>query len=176
MNAHKFVAVHGIEKAKAVLGGAPEFVTHVRQTNFGNFIYYKIENGELRVWIPIVEVWSVSTNQDYEVTSLSELKQVVESVEFTERKGGLNRLKKESNCLFYNGFEGIAENYEKAIADYELVESFKSSNDQIVCWSCNQNMPSKQHGNNDGFCIHCNAEIEILDMVDVSPCCEVRNG
>lgn len=28
MKAHKFVAVHGIEKAKAVLEGAPEGSTH----------------------------------------------------------------------------------------------------------------------------------------------------
>ncbi|ENX48271.1 hypothetical protein F886_00072 [Acinetobacter sp. NIPH 542] len=87
MKPTQFIKDHGLEKAREVVEGAPEFVTHVRQTNFGNFIYYKIENGELLVWIPVVDVWSTSTNQDYEVTSLSVLKRLVESVDRVNQRG-----------------------------------------------------------------------------------------
>jgi hypothetical protein len=31
--------------------------------------------------------------------------------------------------------------------------------DQIKCWSCDKTMMHKQRSENDGFCIHCNAEV-----------------
>lgn len=34
--------------------------------------------------------------------------------------------------------------------------------DIVKCWSCGNNMTYIQRSENDGFCIHCNAEI-ILD-------------
>lgn len=104
MKAHKFVAEKGIERAKAVLEGAPDWA---------NF------------WISRDQyhcsVMSFPNMTGHYSIDLSELKQVVESVEIVESKGGLRKLKKEANCLFYNGFEGIAESYEKSIADYESI-------------------------------------------------------
>ena len=31
--------------------------------------------------------------------------------------------------------------------------------DQINCWSCGKTMTHKQRSENDGFCVHCNAEV-----------------
>lgn len=130
MNAHKFIALHGLESAKSVVTSAPDkTATHWEFRKIPN--YYSVD---FQMWFHDGE-WHDSDCKTEEelidsygedfVVNLSELKQVVESVELTEQKGGLSKLKKESNCLFYNGFEGIAEGYEKAIADYELVESYK---------------------------------------------------
>uniref|UniRef100_UPI0030087DAF hypothetical protein n=1 Tax=Acinetobacter ursingii TaxID=108980 RepID=UPI0030087DAF len=120
MNAHKFVAEFGIEEAKRVLRGAPVCSSAFNVINDFVIYYQMCDNW----W------WYNSAKKEYEMDygksmkiDLSELKQVVESVEIVESKGGLRKLKKEANCLFYNGFEGIAESYEKSIADYEAVEA-----------------------------------------------------
>ena len=125
MNAHKFVAEFGIERAKAVLDGAPPSATHFNQNSLGGHyakeVLFKMDfrwawyNRICQCWY-----YDFAEHNHFE---LSELKQVVESVEIVESKGGLRKLKKEANCLFYNGFEGIAESYEKSIADYEAVEA-----------------------------------------------------
>ena len=110
MKAHKFVAVHGIEKAKAVLDELPNaHATHMTD----DARMFVDENN------PLLD--SFQRSQIKDLISILELKQVVESVEIVESKGGLRKLKKEANCLFYNGFEGIAESYEKSIADYESI-------------------------------------------------------
>lgn len=178
MKAHKFVADFGIERAKAVLGECESFKCVEKPTHFDIDLDIFIHEKDF------VEL-------DESDVDLSELKQVVDSIEIVKEKGGLTLTKglldlgKHLADWMEKGSEKMPPNKpdktnlircEKAIADYELVESFKSKNDQIVCWSCNQNMSSKQRGNNDGFCIHCGAEIEVLDMTDVSPCCAVRNG
>lgn len=126
MNGTQFIKDH-LERAREVVEGAPEFVTHVRQTNFGNFIYYKIENGELLVWIPVVDVWSTSTNQDYEVTSLSVLKRLVESVDFVKTYGGIVMAKRQLDLfLRVNLEQGTAlsntvSRLKDAVDDYESI-------------------------------------------------------
>ncbi|WP_394660966.1 hypothetical protein [uncultured Acinetobacter sp.] len=77
---------------------------------------------------------------------LKELKQVVESVEIVQRTGGFDSVKAAITNYRASGDMVTFSSLEKRLADYELVESFK----QVKC--------------------------EVLDMVDVSPNCEVRNG
>ncbi|WP_151976590.1 hypothetical protein [Acinetobacter soli] len=126
MNAHEYVAKHGVEGTKECL---PSYIKH----------YCGLE----RIFI-------------------DELKQVVESVEIVEVQGGYEGLKQKIN-------EGDVDwrnipKLRKAIADYELVESYKQVKCEVsfgIALQSNQSIGAK---------------CEVLDMVDVSPRCEVRNG
>jgi len=84
MNAHKFVAEHGIERAKAVLEGAPKDSLYLNQlTGF----YYKIKGDDVMYgsddeskgdWV--VSTWPIEDlGRSKHTISLEELKQVVES-------------------------------------------------------------------------------------------------
>lgn len=145
MNAHKFVAEHGVEEAKRVLEGAPDWANFwiSRDQYHGHIISFPNMTGHYSI-------------------KLSELKQVVESLDMVAKHGGLFCLK----CQIEKGgydFEWYGENgefgftdlnvLEKAIADYELFESFKY-----------------------GALTNKGTKCEVLDLVDVSPRCEVRNG
>lgn len=77
---------------------------------------------------------------------LLELKQVVESVEIVKRSGGFESVKAAITNYRASGDMVTFSSLEKRLADHELVESYK----QVKC--------------------------EVLDMVDISPNCEVRNG
>ncbi len=161
-NAHKFVAVHGIEKAKAVLEGAPDWSR-----------YYSTVDGEYY----LIELNAVN---------LKQLKQVVESFENIEFYGGFEEVKFKIRRAELNGWlcisvaheDGFAEWYLegaiKAIADYELVGSYKSSNDQAISHSCISDFQKKEKQND--LSIKQENQCEVLDMTDVSGNCEVRNG
>lgn len=151
MNAHKFVAEHGIEEAKRVLD-------KYKDCYMPSVFKYWSEKMSDFVLAP-----------KYASCKVSELKQVVESVEIVDQLGELNSVKKKlyGKHIGYthfnvgvNGRWAFLDHYvdfipdsayhigliNKHIADYELVESYK----QEKC--------------------------EVLDMVDVSPRCEVKNG
>lgn len=118
MNAHEYVAKHGVEGTKECL---PSYIKH----------YCGLE----RIFI-------------------DELKQVVESVEFIESYGGVDKLHEFAVSVWRsNKNDPFILRAKKAIADYELVESFKY-----------------------GALTNKGTKCEVLDMVDVSPNCEVRNG
>lgn len=132
MNAHKFVAEKGVDEAKRILKLAPEN---------SNYRYYSVDIGNSN------SGWHV----DYRANciDLVELKQVVESVEIVSLFGGIvnTRAVAAVEDTHYMGCKlESCHDLLKAIADYELVESYK----QVTC--------------------------EVLDVVDVSPRCEVRNG
>lgn len=147
MNAHEFVAERGVEEAKRVLEKAPHSASFYRITPQGNCLYYKIENHEYQVYFPLSDEWWVSSIQESsEFSDLSELKQVVESLDTIDRLFGLDQAKHTMKIAKEIGYSSDYEQIKQAIADYELVESYK----QVKC--------------------------EVLDMVDVSPRCEVRNG
>lgn len=131
MNAHKFVAEHGIERAKAVLDGAPIGATHI-----GSESYFK-ENEDTGVWF----IWSDGYwRSDFrwpEVTPIRgyELKQVVESVELINCFDDLDQAKSwvpEMDNDYPYVFKGdtydnrfYRHELEQAIADYEVVEAHK---------------------------------------------------
>ncbi len=133
MNAHEFLAKHGIDEAKRVLSGAPDWAIFwiSRDQYHGHILSFPNMTGHYSI-------------------KLSELKQVVESVEFIEKQGGVFSAKTQAidiESSLKNGYKSVGlVSMKYAIADYELVESYK----QEKC--------------------------EVLDMVDVSPRCEVRNG
>lgn len=160
MNAHKFVAEHGIDKAKRVLNNKPHSAE-----------FFNITGGYDRK----------SKNRDFNYSdihvNLGELKQVVESVEIIDRWKGLKNCKDiigEATSTQLPPEKSFAARMIKAIADYELVESYKSSNGQTI----NHYFVSdfKENETLDHLSIKQNSQVEILDMVDVSPNCEVRNG
>ena len=129
MNAHKFVAEHGVERAREVLEGAPDFPIFGYCSLTGSYIFERKHanayyHNETNSW---------SEEYAIELIVLEDLKQVVESVEqinvfdrgLVEAKEILNHIN-ESGNKYARLFEKTS--LEKAIADYELVESFKLSN------------------------------------------------
>ncbi|WP_151832101.1 hypothetical protein [Acinetobacter ursingii] len=102
MKAHKFVAVHGIEKAKAVLEGAPEGSTHFVGSTYLKLIGAVWWNAWLPEWSHkdncMVKKWkceSIELMKTWgEVYKLDELKRLVESEGIVELLGGIELLKR----------------------------------------------------------------------------------
>lgn len=145
MNAYKFVAEEGIDEAKRVLEGAPSEATHFEFIKTA--IYMQFCGGEW-FWLNTnCNEWLLDyPNGITERQCLKELKQVVESLDTINQLCGLDPAKHTMVIAKEIGFTSDYEQIKQAIADYELVESYK----QVKC--------------------------EVLDMIDVSPNCEVRNG
>lgn len=131
MKAHKFVADFGIERAKAVLGECESFKCVEKPTHFDIDLDIFIHEKDF------VEL-------DESDVDLSELKQVVESVEIVQRSGGFESVKAAITNYRASGDMVTFSSLEKRLADYELVESYKQ------------------------------VKVEVLDMVDVSPLCKVE--
>lgn len=157
MNAHKFVAEHGIDESKRVLNLAPQN---------SNYRYYSVDIGNSN------SGWHV----DYRANciDLVELKQVVESLDTIDRLFGLDQAKHTMVIAKEIGYTSDYEQIKQAIADYKLVESYKSSNGQTINHSCVSDF--KENETLDHLSIKQDSQVEVLDMVDVSPRCEVRNG
>lgn len=115
MNAHKFVAEKRIKDVKHAIKEADAYGCD----------WIDVKTLEIKKYIP-----------SGDSVFVSELKQVVESLDIVDKHGGLFCLK----CQIEKGgydFEWYGENrefgftdlnvLEKAIADYELVESYKDS-------------------------------------------------
>lgn len=129
MNAHKFVAEHGIDEAKRVLIGAPDWAIFwiSRDQYHGHIISFPNMTGHYSI-------------------KLSELRQVVESLDTIDRLFGLDQAKHTMKIAKEIGYSSDYEQIKQAIEDYEHVESYK----QVKC--------------------------EVLDMVDVSPNCKKIGG
>ncbi|MDH0008372.1 hypothetical protein N5J48_12410 [Acinetobacter ursingii] len=127
MNAHKFVAVHGIEKAKAVVEGAPEYS-----------LFYDLERNK---HVPAESTSIAMAFLKNRFLSVEDLQRLVKSFELVNHVGGIecaNQIlettpdswcfacadlrKKEvvRSAPSHNDFVYIAD-LEKAIADYEAV-------------------------------------------------------
>lgn len=95
MNAHKFVADFGIEKAKAILDGAPHSATHFNQNLLGGHYAKEVlfKNGfRWACYNKIAQAWYYDF-AEHNHFELSELKQVVESVDLIESYGGITKAK-----------------------------------------------------------------------------------
>lgn len=120
MNAHKFVANHGIEKAKRVLDNAPN--------NAESFLdgYYFRTKPEFQFHNGFHSVWNLTDNDGawfkkdgFEPVAINDLKMTIESIRLVEQFGGLDKAK-----LLINQKKGMGY-LKQAIADYELVKSYK---------------------------------------------------
>lgn len=104
MNVHKFVAEKGIDKAKRVLEGAPDWAVFwiSRDQYHGNIISFPNMTGHYSI-------------------KLSELKQVVESVNKINDFGGIGL----ANLIDQSTY-GENLDLDLAIADYRLVQAYKN--------------------------------------------------
>ncbi len=189
MNAHKFVAERGIEEAKRVLSRAPNNATHIAGSMYLKLIgagwwqawlqeWNHSSNSMTRAWkgesIELIKKWG-------DVFNLNELKQVVESLDIIDRLFGLDQAKHTMKIAKEIGYSSDYEQIKQAISDYELVDSFKKSTLVEYLDECEQIVNSwpkwKKESMQNAFGFGGkNKKCEVLDMVDVSPRCEVKNG
>lgn len=95
--------------------------------------------------------------------NLEELKQVVKSLDTIDRLFGPDQAKHTMKIAKEIGYTSDYEQIKQAIADYKLVESHKQVKCEVsfgIALQSNQSIGAK---------------CEVLDMVDVSPRCEVIN-
>lgn len=132
MKAHQLVALKGLEEVKFILKKAPPTASLFRITPQGNCLYYRIEGHEYQVYFPLNSEWWFSSIQEAsEFLDIEELKQVVASVEFINKQGGVFSAKNQAldiESSLKNGYKSVGLFSMKcAIADYELVEYYKDA-------------------------------------------------
>lgn len=123
MNAHKFVADHGIDEAKRVLSGAPSEATHfefIKTAFIKTAIYMQFCGGEW-FWLNTnCNEWLLDyPNGITERQCLKELKQVVESVEKITALGGIGL----ANLIDQSTY-GENLDLDRAIEDYKLFQAY----------------------------------------------------
>ncbi|MDQ1207249.1 hypothetical protein QE380_000172 [Acinetobacter baylyi] len=114
MNAHKFVASKGVEAVKQA----------IEESNVYGGDWIDIKTLELKKYIP-----------SGESVFIGELKRVVDSIQLIEAMGGLLKAQEFINASSYTIEQMLmmkrsglrAHHVEKAIADYELIESYKEN-------------------------------------------------
>lgn len=108
MNAIQFIQQHGVDKARKVIDGAPEWAMSI---NFNNGMYYsrmEHKKGD---------------------TFLYDIKLLVESVDFINKFGGISLAKAYDKEMGSRGFDPF---FEKAIADYESIYSNDMGDDTHI--------------------------------------------
>ncbi|WP_288389862.1 hypothetical protein [uncultured Acinetobacter sp.] len=121
MNAHKFVAGNGIEKAKRVLNESPSNAQSYQDGYyFRTTPEFLFHNGHHH--------WNMTTNngqyfkdRGFDPILISELKQVVESVNKINDFGGIGL----ANLIDQSTY-GENLDLDRAIADYKLVQAYKN--------------------------------------------------
>lgn len=119
MNAYKYVKEHGVEKARKVVEGAPEFPVFGYCALTGSYIFKRKDatayyHNETNSW---------SEEYAIELIFLDDLKPLVESVDLVKRYGGIAEVKTLHQDEFWN--ERVFERLKQAIADYELINEVK---------------------------------------------------
>lgn len=109
MNAIQFIKEHGVEKARKVVEGAPEWVTGINLNSLKYFGGDCFCGGDLLV---------------------SSLKRLVESVDMVKEYGGISMAKRQCAC-FTNACTSVGVKpsprlsaLQQAIADYKAIHSF----------------------------------------------------
>lgn len=121
MNAHKFVAGNGIEKATRVLNESPSNAQSYKDGYyFRTTPEFLFHNGHHH--------WNMTTNngqyfkdRGFDPILISELKQVVESVNKINDFGGIGL----ANLIDQSTY-GENLDLDRAIADYKLVQAYKN--------------------------------------------------
>lgn len=102
MNAINFIKQHGVDKARKVIDGAPEWAI------------FWITQGEYHI-----SMLSFPSMAGHHSFLISDLKRLVESVDLVKRYGGIAEAKTIHNDEFW--CERAFEQLEQAIADYESI-------------------------------------------------------
>ena len=132
-------------KKKKKLGGyekAKEFVNHVRENDdlykvlAKYLLQYRREHNIFEVGDKVVSIDKYSNDMIFTVAELTS-KNVFTSMEFGE----------------------IAYSFVRHAKAEEIKAGRRLS--KIKCWSCDKEMLHSDRAENDGFCIYCNAEIEL---------------
>ena len=115
MNEINFIKEHGIEKAREVVEGAPEFPVFGYCALTGSYIFKRkyataYYHNETNSW---------AEEYAYELILLSDLKRLVDSVTTIEKLGGIDEARKFAGSSLY--FTADRERMHKAIADYESI-------------------------------------------------------
>lgn len=125
MNAHKFVAEHGVEQAKSILEKASPSATHFTEALGGHYAKEVLYKSDFRwAWYDATaQAWYYDIAEKIRI-ELAELKQVVESFGIVKNQGGYDELKRKIN-------EGDVDwknipKFRKAIEDYEHVQAYKN--------------------------------------------------
>ncbi|WP_151965470.1 hypothetical protein [Acinetobacter soli] len=126
MNAHKFVAGNGIEKAKRVLNESPSNAQSYQDGYyFRTTPEFLFHNGHHH--------WNMTTNngqyfkdRGFDPILISELKQVVESLDTIDRLFGLDQAKHTMVIAKEIGYSSDYEQIKQAIEDYEHVQAYKN--------------------------------------------------
>ncbi|WP_151837554.1 hypothetical protein [Acinetobacter ursingii] len=127
MNAHKFVAEHGVEQAKSILEKAPETATHFTEALGGHYAK------EVMLKMRPQWAWFNTINKEWyydfaakEHIELAELKQVVESLDTIDRLFGLDQAKQTMVIAKEIGYSSDYEQIKQAIEDYKHVQAYKN--------------------------------------------------
>ena len=123
MNAIKFIQQHGVDKAREVVKGAPEFPVFGYCTVTGSYIFKRANatayyHNETNSW---------SEEYAIELILLEDLKLLVESVDLIRKVGGVSNAKLILSDMDYDSVDWDQEQFsyymllEQAIADYEAI-------------------------------------------------------
>lgn len=127
MNAHKFVAEHGVEQAKSILEKASPSATHFTEALGGHYAKEVLFKSDFRwAWYDATaQAWYYDIAEKIRI-ELAELKQVVESLDIIDRLFGLDQAKHTMKIAKEIGYTSDYEQIKKAIEDYEQVQAYKN--------------------------------------------------
>ncbi|MBV6549917.1 hypothetical protein KTN00_02575 [Acinetobacter soli] len=127
MNAHKFVAEHGVEQAKSILEKASTSATHFTEALGGHYAKEVLFKSDFR-WSwhdATAQAWYYDIAEKIRI-ELAELKQVVESLDTIDRLFGLDQAKHTMVIAKEIGYSSDYEQIKQAIEDYEQVQAYKN--------------------------------------------------
>lgn len=197
MKATEFVASVGIERAKEVLNNAPNGTTHFffYSHHFDNSVdYYKYLVNIFQIWIARHGWFPIDKHLSEGTILLSELQRLLTSIDqinafdggIVEARAILSEINLQgSDNKYAMNFERPA--LEQNISDYELVYGDKDGSLLSYMDECEgrvKAMPAwKIQSMRDAFGLNepkennsSDRECDILEMIDISPACEVHNG
>jgi len=122
MKATQFIKDHGLERAREVVDGAPEYATYFELTIDG-VLYFKYFEFS---WFCFGDEGLINTYMDdYETCHLIDLrilKRLVESVDLITKIGGIENAKTfDEKCIYCVEHFTNLERLKQAIADYESI-------------------------------------------------------
>ncbi|MGS9896549.1 hypothetical protein [Acinetobacter baumannii] len=127
MNAIKFIQEHKAEKAREVIDAAPSTATHFTEALGGHYAKEVLRNNEFQwAWFnTIAQAWYYDF-ESKERIQLSELRQLVESLELVGRLGGIDKCEGYAQVCFFKNRDKYGNRIKQAMRDYESIYGAKS--------------------------------------------------